>query len=103
MKNCIKNSTYLLCKFRKSCRVGVNFIKTTEMLMTMKIRKVFLIFFIMIFSAFAFVACKTTQPKTAQLYIKKYMDKEALEIQQAVTCSKVERVGDSIKITFIDK
>jgi outer membrane protein OmpA-like peptidoglycan-associated protein len=73
--------------------------------MSLKIRNVFLFSSILTFSAFSFIACTTTQKpkKSPQQYIKKYMDKEALEIQQSVPNSKVERVGDSIKITFTEK
>ncbi|MCO4293753.1 OmpA family protein [Solitalea sp. MAHUQ-68] len=53
-----------------------------------------------------FTSCSTkkaSKSKTAQTYIKKYMDKEAFEIQRTVKDCKVERVGDSIKITFVNE
>ncbi|UKJ09093.1 OmpA family protein [Solitalea lacus] len=55
---------------------------------------------------FGLHSCNSTQKaKTASssTYIKKYMDKQAFEIQRYVKDSKVERVGDSIKITFVNE
>ncbi|AFD06268.1 OmpA family protein [Solitalea canadensis] len=65
------------------------------------------IFFLLTLFTVVFLlnSCNSTKnhKTTPDTYIKKYMDKEAFEIQRAVKDSKVERVGDSIKVTFTNE
>ncbi|POY38004.1 hypothetical protein C3K47_05625 [Solitalea longa] len=66
-----------------------------------------LIFFYLLgIIAFCFTSCSATKASknnASKAYIKKYMDKEAFEIQRTVKDCKVERIGDSIKVTFVNE